>query len=439
MPFARETYHQLVDWKQQVKRKPLIIQGARQVGKTTLLQYFAEQEFKNHLYINFEKQESVKQYFENDLEPTQIIKNLQLHFEQSISNETLLVFDEIQECEGAKNSLKYFNEEMPEQPIACAGSLLGVKLSGFPVGQTTFLHLYPLSFLEFLNAIKKEELYEYIKNITAHESIATPIHERLIKLLKIYLTVGGMPEIIETYIESGEDWELTRNTQLDILNAYHLDFVKHATPADVMKITSTWNSIPKQLSQNNKKFKFANIQKNARSREYNNALEWLINAGLILPSYHLSNNFKLPLLGYADRNIFKVYSLDTGLLGAQSNLSPKILLEGDKLFTEFKGALTENFAAQAITSSFDRHLFYWTQNNNAEVDFILQHNNKAIPLEVKAGVNTKSESLKKYQDLLKPSISIKASLRNLKKNENILNIPLYLIGNIKQLIDSLQS
>ena len=384
------------------------------------------------------KQKSLRALFQNDLEPKKIIKNLQLQFDKSITPETLLIFDEIQECESALTSLKYFNEEMPQQPIACAGSLLGIKLNhnkGFPVGKVTFLSLYPLSFLEFFNAIGKNRLSEYINNLTVNESIASTIHEQLIELLKVYFIVGGMPAVIEKYIESS-DWESTRDIQFDILNAYHLDFAKHIEAADTMKVIDSWNSIPKQLAKDNKKFKYAIIQKNARAREYKIALEWLINAGLILPSYHIKDRPKFPLLAYADRHIFKIYSLDVGLLGAQSNLSPKILLEGNKLFTEFKGALTENFVAQEITVNFDKNLFYWTQDNTAEVDFILQYDNQLIPFEVKAGNNIRAKSLTKYRSLYEPNTSLKGSLQNLKKQKKHINMPLYLAGIIKQLIDS---
>lgn len=436
MSFTRQAYHELISWKQQPKRKPLVMQGARQVGKTYLLKHFAAKEFKNHLYINFEKQETVKPYFQNDLEPQKIIKNLQLHFHTVITPETLLIFDEIQECETALTSLKYFQEEMPQQPIVSAGSLLGIKLNqnkGFPVGKVTFLHLFPLTFFEFLNAIGKNNLCEYIRTISIEEVIAPPIHNQLIELLKIYFIVGGMPGVIEKYIES-ENWENVRNEQYDILNSYHFDFIKHAMASDVMKITHTWDSIPRQLARDNKKFKYATIEKNARAREYENALEWLIHAGFILPAYHLKNKPKLPLVNYSNQNIFKIYSLDTGLLGAQSNLSPSILLEKHKLFTEFKGALTENFAAQEIIAHLGKHLFYWTQDHKAEIDFILQYQNQLIPLEVKSGKNTSAKSLEIYQDLHRPKLSLMASLHNLNKKNKWINIPLYLIGRIQEFI-----
>ncbi len=432
--FKRKCYQNLVTWKAQKQRKPLILQGARQVGKTHLIKQFAKNEFASHVYINFEKHDSVSRYFEQDLDPKRIIQNLSLHFDQDITFETLLIFDEVQECENALTSLKYFNEELAEQPILCAGSLLGVKLNrgkGFPVGKVDFQNLYPLTFLEFLFATDNERLASYIQELKISDQIADPIHEKLIKQLKKYFIVGGMPAVIKKFV-SGEDFlDEIRHEQEIILNAYQHDFIKHAEPNDVMKITDTWHSIPKQLVRDNKKFKYAVIQKNARRREYYSALKWLEDAGLMLPAYHISKP-ALPLKSYSSSDTFKIYSLDVGLLGAQAGLSPKTLLDGHALFTEFKGALSENFAAQELLANGYSDLFYWSEENKAEVDFILPHAKKPIPLEIKAGNNLTSKSLQKYQNKFKPDLSIKASLMNLKQQDNLLNLPLYLLSELKR-------
>lgn len=434
--FKRKCYQELVNWKQQKQRKPLILQGARQVGKTHLIKQFADNEFASQIYINFEKHESVMNYFQEDLEPKRIIENLSLHFDQDITTNTLLIFDEIQECDSALTSLKYFNEELPEQPILCAGSLLGVKLNrgkGFPVGKVDFQYLYPLGFIEFLYATNNQRLAEYIQTLKISDKIAEPIHNKLIDLLKKYFIIGGMPAVIKKYV-TDNNFDSVRHEQENILNAYQNDFIKHAEPTEVMKITDTWNSIPKQLAKDNKKFKYAQIQKNARSREYHSALQWLLNAGLILPAYHISKP-ALPLKSYASLDVFKIYSLDVGLLGAQSGLSPKTLLDGMALFTEFKGALAENFAIQELRANSYNDIFYWTEGNQAEVDFILSHAKNPIPLEIKAGNNLISASLKKYQNKFKPNLSIKGSLMNLTQQDNLLNVPLYLLSKLKDWLE----
>ena len=432
--FKRKCYQKLINWKEDKQRNPLILHGARQVGKTHLIKQFAKNEFASHIYINFEKHDAVSRYFDQDLEPKNIIQNLSLHFDQDITSNTLLIFDEIQECENALTSLKYFNEELAEQPILCAGSLLGVKLNqgkGFPVGKVDFQHLYPMSFLEFLSATDNQRLASYIQELKISDQIAAPIHEKLIDLLKKYFIVGGMPAVIQKYVSSEDYFSEIRHEQEIILNAYQNDFVKHAEPNDVMKITDTWNSVPKQLARDNKKFKYAVIQKNARRREYNSALHWLKAAGLILTADHISKP-ALPLKSYASIDTFKIYSLDVGLLGAQAGLSPKTLLDGNALFTEFKGALTENFAAQELLANGYRDLFYWSEENRAEVDFILPDSKKPIPLEIKAGKNLASNSLQKYQSKFNPDLSIKASLLNLKQQDGLLNLPLYLLSELKR-------
>ncbi len=404
------------------------------MGKTHFIKQFAKNEFASHVYINIEKHDSVSQYFEQDLEPKKIIQNLSLHFDQDITFDTLLIFDEVQECENALTSLKYFNEELASQPILCAGSLLGVKLNrgkGFPVGKVDFQYLYPMSFLEFLSATDNQRLADYIQALKISDNIAEPIHEKLIEQLKKYFIVGGMPAVVRKYVSGEDQLSEIRHEQDIILNAYQHDFIKHAEPNDVMKITDTWHSIPKQLARDNKKFKYAVIQKNARRREYDSALKWLEDAGLMLPVYQISKP-ALPLKSYASIDTFKIYSLDVGLLGAQAGLSPKILLDGNALFTEFKGALTENFAAQELLANGYSDLFYWAQANQAEVDFILPDSKEPIPLEIKSGYQLTSTSLKKYQNKFSPELSVRASLMNLKQQDHFLNLPLYLLSELKR-------
>ncbi|MGD9152238.1 MAG: AAA family ATPase [Gammaproteobacteria bacterium] len=425
----RLIYTSLLTWKSNKYRKPLIIKGGRQVGKTYILKKFAK-EYRNCIYVNFEESSKIAAFFAGDINPTNIINNLQIHFNQSISpGETLIIFDEIQECPEALNSLKYFNEHANEYHIAAAGSLLGIKLNrskGFPVGKVDFLELKPLSFFEFLNAMGKEKLYELLISLKNFNPINKLFHDDLLNLLKQYLVIGGMPEAVKIFIKAN-DFSQVRKIQKAILDAYTLDFAKHAPANETMKIMNIWQSIPNQLAKENKKFIFAAIHKSARAREYQTAIQWLLDAGLIYNSFKI-NTPKLPLDAYADKSAFKIYMLDVGLLGAMAKLSPKIITQGSELFTEFKGAFTENFVTQELIANNSDQLYYWTSAGSAEVDFILEHQSVVFPLEVKAGKSTLAKSLKIYAQKYKANSILRTNLLNFKHDDIVYNYPLYAIG-----------
>ncbi len=427
----RDLYTALLKWKTSKTRKPLILRGARQVGKTHLLKAFGETEYSNMVYLNFEKDAGLAGFFAGSLEPKDILVALRNYKRQKIeARNTLLIFDEVQECATALNSLKYFFEEAPEFHIVAAGSLLGVKLSsdkGFPVGKVNFLELFPMSFFEFLDAAERPLYRQMLEEISSPNPVPEPIHHELIELIRTYLFVGGMPEAVARYINNKE-LQSVREIHHEILKAYSLDFAKHAPKTLIAKITAVWESIPSQLARENKKFMFSAIRQSARGRDYEDAIVWLADAGLILRCFHLSAP-RLPLSGYKNSDAFKVFSLDVGLLSTMSHVPISIALQTNELFTEFKGALTENLAAQLLMT---RHLplYYWTSNGSAEVDFIIEHEGQVFPLEVKSGMTSKHKSLQVYQQKYNPSKVVRASLNNLRKDGELLNIPLYFIERI---------
>jgi predicted AAA+ superfamily ATPase len=428
----RDLYRYLLRWKNDPARQPLLVQGARQVGKTFLLKEFGAKEFESLCYINFEETPSVKKFFDLDLKPHRILKDLGIHLEMKIDpGSTLIIFDEIQACPNALTSLKYFCEDAPEYAIAAAGSLLGVKLAGaqgFPVGKVHFCHLYPMSFFEFLDAIGKPSLRTMLEEIQSFDPIAEPHHQQLIELLKIYYYVGGMPKAVLRYVET-KDFQIVREVQEDILKAYVHDFAKHAPASQVMKITQIWDSIPVHLGKENKKFIFSALKKSARARDYEEALQWLLNAELIYKANVITTP-KLPLESYRDHEAFKIYLLDVGLLAAMGRLPARVIVEGDLLFVEFKGSLTENYVAQALKASSQNSLHYWTSEREAEVDFLFESDGYVYPLEVKSGSSTKKKSLLVYQEKYHPPVLSRATLMNLKKDGNVCNYPLYLASRI---------
>lgn len=435
----RDVYQELLAWKKQPKRKPLLVKGARQVGKTFAIQRFGVEEYEYLFYLNFDEKPSLKQFFQGDINPKRIIRDLGISFEKEISpGKHLIFFDEIQECPEALNSLKYFQEQTPEYHVIGAGSLLGVKLAhskGFPVGKVEFLEMYPLTFLEFLGAIGKPMLKEFLDSKADPSPISEPIHEELLSLLKFYFIVGGMPEAVARFIANPDDLQGVRKIQKAILDAYVLDFAKHAPPSQNMKITTIWNAVPTQLSKENKKFIFSVIDGSARSREYEEAIQWLEDAGLIHKAYRMTAP-KIPAEGYVESKAFKIFLLDVGLLGAMSYLPPKVILEGNSLFTEFKGALTENFVAQALAFLFEKRLFYWAMGSDAEVDFIVPVDTEFFPLEVKSGENKKKTSLRTYMEKYKPRRVLRTSPMNFHQHEAFLNIPLYAIHAYLRLLNS---
>lgn len=418
---------QLVDWKNSFDRKPLILKGARQVGKTYILKEFGENNYENVAYFNFDHDDGLKELFSNTKNPIRIIEQLSIANGKKISPETtLIIFDEIQECPNALNSLKYFCEEANEYHVACAGSLLGIRLSktSFPVGKVEFLNLYPMSFSEFLIADGSENLVEYMKGISKIEKIPTIFESQLIEKLKIYYIVGGMPEVVYSWINE-KDIEKVNKIQENILLSYEEDFSKHIEAAEANKVSLIWNGIPSQLARENKKFVYQVVKDGARAREYESALNWLKDANLICKCYSV-NNCAFPLKAYTDLSSFKIYMNDVGLLRKMANLDSSIILDGNKLFEEFKGAFTENYVANTLNYLFDSAPYYYTFDRN-EIDFVLQIKNEIIPIEVKSDKSTNNSSLTKYNMKNINNYSYRFSLNNLTKDEKIINIPLYLI------------
>jgi len=431
----RDIYKQLVEWKSDVFRKPLILKGARQTGKTYILKEFGHREFKDIAYFNFEEEPNLKKFFEGSLNPREIIEKLSIYCEKTIKQEkTLIFFDEIQESPRALASLKYFSEIDEKYCIVSAGSLLGIKVgvaAPFPVGKITFLQLYPFSFGEFLDGLGKEKLRNLLDDVLDLKPIDEVFHEELIKALKLYFYVGGMPEAIRQY-KIDKNMGKVRKIQKDILYGYENDFRKHASKSAAIKITNTWRSVSEQLSKENKKFKYSEISKYAKAREYNEIIAWLQDAGLVYKSYNTENP-KLPLNGYRKENIFKLFLLDVGLLGAMLNLSPKSIIEGNALFSEYNGAYTEDFVAQELIANGFNELYYWTSARTAEVDFLVLYNENIYPLEVKSGTSRQKKSLKLYGQKYKSSVLSRATVRNFKHDGEICNYPLYALSKFPSL------
>lgn len=430
----RAAIEKLKEWKKNPKRKPLIIRGARQVGKTWLMKEFGNTEYKNVIYVNFELQDLMREHFSIDLDTTRIIEGLELEYFKINPEDTLIILDEIQECPKAITVLKYFYENNPEYHIMAAGSLLGVAIHenvSFPVGKVDFLDLYPLSFYEFLLAMGEANFAELLKNPKSL-NIRT-FKTKYIDWLKKYYYIGGMPEAVNNYAETG-NFETTRKIQENILEAYKNDFSKHISATGKLKIDLLWESIPNQLMSESKKFIYKKIKQGARANEFEEALSWLINCGLIYKINRISKP-ALPISAYEDTKSFKLFLLDVGLLSAISKLPARTLIEGDKIFTEFYGALAEQYVLQQLKGLDDMEIAYWiSESNAAEVDFVIQTNGYVIPLEVKASTNLQAKSLKVYTEKFKPEIIIKTSLADFETNNGFLNIPLYMINNISDII-----
>jgi uncharacterized protein len=428
MQINRDIFHQLAAWNDNPQSKPLILQGARQVGKTYVLKQFGQAFFENTAYFNFEKQPGLKQFFAETKEPREIIESLTLVNAAPIHPQrTLIIFDEIQECNDALNALKYFNEEAPEYKIACAGSLLGVAMArgaSFPVGKVNFMNLHPLSFAEFL-AAADPPLFAYLDSLEKIEPIPDIFFNPLKEKLKMYFISGGMPEAVIALLEF-RDVGATQEALQNILNAYRLDFSIHVENKDIQKIFHIWDSVPSQLARENNKFLYQTIKTGARAREYEDALNWLVNAGLVC-KIHASSKPALPLSAYDDLSSFKVYLQDVGLLRRLSQLDPTVYGEGNRLLTEFKGMLSENFILSGLLRQFEGLPRYWRSGNKAEVDFLIQYQNKVIPVEVKSDENIKSRSLIVYRQNFSPELCLRFSLRNLRKEEGFLNLPLFMV------------
>ena len=417
----------LIEWKNSKTRKPLILKGARQVGKTHIVKQFGEENYEGLAYFNFDHDKDLYNLFDNTKDPKRILEQLAFIYGKAIiPGKTLIFFDEIQECPDALNSLKYFQEEANQYHIICAGSLLGIRLShtSFPVGKVEFLDMYPMSFSEFLLADHCSNLVEYMKSIKSIEKISDIFFNILEEKLKAYFIIGGMPEAVYSWVNE-KNMERVNDIQNNILKAYESDFSKHTQDSEANKISLIWNSIPSQLAKENKKFLYQVIKHGARAREYENALNWLNDANLIYKVYNVTKT-DLPLKAYNDLNCFKIYMNDVGLLRRMANLDSKIVVEGNKLFEEFKGALTENYVLNALNIVYENVPNYFTFDRH-EIDFVIQTKNKVIPIEVKSSKSTNNVSLTKYNEKFKNDISIRLSLNNLSKDGKVLNIPLFLI------------
>lgn len=425
----RYLYEKLLRWKNQKNRKPLLLQGARQVGKTFLLKEFAKREYKDCAYFNFEQAMELKSLFESSLDPASLIESLGLYIGRKIEPETTLIFfDEIQAFPRAVTSLKYFYEQSPNYHVVSAGSLLGVsvgRLSSFPVGKINFQMLYPLSFFEYLTAIGEGLLIELIEEKGDYKKIPELIHQKLIKHYKIYLFLGGMPEIIQSYIDNN-DIEEVRRLQKEIINAYERDFSKYTSSSESIRISEIWNSIPSQLAKENKKFKYSDVIKGGRASKFESAIEWLRKAGLINVVYNIKTP-KLPLIGYADKTKFKIYMLDSGLLGAMLNVPSNLIIGENTIFSEYNGAFVENYVASELINMGHEKLFYWTSKFEAEIDFIILNENIILPIEVKSGLSRSTKSLRVYYEKYKPFVSLRLSPRNFTHDGNLINIPLYAV------------
>ena len=424
----------LIEWKESKYRKPLILKGARQVGKTYILKQFGKENYEGVAYFNFDHDEDLYNLFENTKDPKRILEQLAFIYGKAIiPGKTLIIFDEIQECPNALNSLKYFYEEANEYHIACAGSLLGIRLShtSFPVGKVDFLNMYPMTFSEFLIADNAQNLVDYMDSLEKIEKIPDIFFNQLEEKLKAYFIIGGMPEAVSAWVNE-KDMELVNKIQDNILSAYESDFSKHTQDSEANKISLIWNSIPSQLAKENKKFLYQVVKEGARAREYENALNWLNDANLIYKIYNVTKT-DFPLKAYNDLSAFKIYMNDVGLLRKMSNLDSKIVVEGNKLFEEFKGAFTENYVLNMLTSTLNLVPNYYTFDRN-EIDFIIQYKNNIVPIEVKANKSTNNTSLTKYNEKFNNELSVRFSMNNLSKDGKILNIPLFLIEYVEKFI-----
>lgn len=421
----------LIDWKNKKNHKPLVIQGARQVGKTWLMQEFGKKYYEQVAYINFDVDLKSREIFDVDYDTERLIMDIGLATKTKINAEnTLIIFDEIQECPRALTSLKYFREKAPQYDIIVAGSLLGVAChegTGFPVGKVSFMNLFPLSFEEFLLAMGEERFVELL-NKKDFKTIKL-FNNKYEKLLKQYCYIGGMPEIVQDFVEN-KDFESVRNLQKEILSAYEEDFTKHIPTNTVAKIRLLWKSIPAQLSKENKKFIYGAAKEGARARDFEAALSWLINSGLV---YRVNKITKpdLPITAYEDFNSFKLFVLDVGLLGAMTDLQADTIIDGNRIFEEFKGAIAEQYVLQQFKTIKDLPVFYWSnETSRAEIDFVIQIKSDVVPVEVKAERNLQAKSLKVYMEKFKPNYAIRTSMADYKKTDNLIDLPLYVIEKI---------
>ena len=431
----RMAMENLLAWKQSRRRKPLIIEGARQVGKTWLMKEFGRQAYGDTVYINFDSNARMAELFASDLDTKRLVLGLELYAGRKIDPENaLLIFDEVQEVPRALAALKYFCEDAPQYHIVCAGSLLGIALhrgTSFPVGKVDFLKLYPLSFQEFLMAIGKQQFSELLDQ--QDFSMITSFRETYADALKQYYFVGGMPEAVESFAEN-QDFNEVRQIQKRILAAYEQDFSKHAPNEAVPRLRMLWNSIPAQLAKENKKFIYGLVREGARAKDYETALLWLSDCGLVHRVSRV-NAPGIPLRAYEDMKAFKLFVLDVGLLGCMTGLHQRTLLDGNALFVESKGALTEQYVCQQLKTLADLELCYYTNDRGScEVDFVVDTGGRVMPLEVKAETNLRAKSLKTYREKFSPELAIRTSMADYRKEDGLVNLPLYAIGQIGSLL-----
>ena len=427
----RFAIEKLKKWKDRERKKPLIIRGARQVGKTWIMREFGKEYYENTVYINFDNNRTMEELFKRDLDIPRIVMGIEMVYNTKINpDNTLLIFDEVQEVPNALSSLKYFYENAPQYQIMAAGSLLGVAMhhgTSFPVGKVEFMDLYPLSFKEFLCAVGKENLANLLSENDFE--MASILKNEYIDLLKEYYYIGGMPEAVDDYIHNN-DFTRVREIQKQILSAYELDFSKHAPANEVPRIRMLWNCIPSQLAKDNKKFIYGLIREGARAKEYETALLWLIDCGLVHKLSRVSKP-NIPLKAYEDMKAFKLFVADIGLLSCLTDLDSATLVSGNDVFTEFKGSLTEQFVLQQLKTLENIPVYYWTNSNgHSEIDFVAQMNGKIVPIEAKASVNLNAKSLKVYREMFKPELSVRTSMADYKEQDGLVNLPLYAIEEI---------
>lgn len=430
----RNITEKFIRWADQKNHKPLLVTGVRQCGKTYSILNFAENYFQNFVYLNFEEQTSAESIFNQDLNPKRILNDIQnLYSEEKItSGKTLIIFDEIQQCTNAVTSLKYFYEQIPSLHIICAGSLLGVEINrnnlSFPVGKVDRLQMFPLDFQEFVIACGEENLLNGLKNFDFSQEIPSAYTEPMINLLNNYYIVGGFPDAVKAWISS-KDFHSVNNILSNIYNDYKGDFAKHAPITDIPKIASIWDSIPKQLAKENNKFMFSHVSAGKRAHQLTDALQWIFDAGLA-HKVEKVENAQLPLSYYADSSYFKVYMCDVGLLRIASDVSEKAILSKNAKYKQFLGAVSENFVLLEILKR-GNNVFFWRSGNSAEVDFILEHNEDVLPVEVKTADNLRAKSYSQFISKYKPKVGIKTSLKNCAINKvsatKNLNIPLYML------------
>ena len=427
----------LKEWKESKNHKPIIIEGARQVGKTWLMKEFGKQYYEQVVYLHFDNNQKLTALFENDYEIPRLIEAFEILSGIKINpDNTLIIFDEIQECPRALTSLKYFYENAPEYDIIAAGSLLGLmhhEGTGFPVGKVSFLNLYPMNFFEFARALGEEKLIELIEK--KDFQMITVFKNDFEKLVKMYCYIGGMPEVVQNFVDN-RNYKKVREIQKNILASYENDFSKHVSSNTVEKIRMLWRAIPSQLAKENKKFIYNVIKTGARAKEYELALLWLKDAGLV---YQVNRIKKpdLPLIAYQDLDAFKLFIVDVGLLSALTNLDVKTILEKTQIFEEFKGAIAEQYVYQQLKSVDDIPIFYWSNDSRrSEIDFVIQHGECVVPVEVRAEKNLKAKSLNNFIQEYKSKKSVRTSLADYKLNDNNLyDIPLYAISNIEEIIE----